>query len=186
MLAKKSPQDPDLELVLLATGKEHNPRQQEEALVALYNKYFKLIYGYFYNKTGNHTTTEDLTSETFLQFTKDLGKFQQRSSFKNWLFGIAKFILLAHLREKYQTPSELDENQAIAKFDLEEPQDNKHESILQKILEQLSPKYSQVLDLRFLQGYTIAETATELGLTPQNIKVLQHRALKKANKLANL
>jgi len=34
--------------------------------------------------------------------------------------------------------------------------------------------------LRFLRGYTLAETAREVGTTEGNVKVLQHRALKRA------
>jgi RNA polymerase sigma-70 factor (ECF subfamily) len=37
-----------------------------------------------------------------------------------------------------------------------------------------------VLELRFLRGYSIVETAREMGITPENVKVIQHRALAKA------
>jgi RNA polymerase sigma-70 factor (ECF subfamily) len=41
-----------------------------------------------------------------------------------------------------------------------------------------------VLELRFLRGYTIGETASEMGVTPENVKVIQHRALARAVRLA--
>ena len=48
------------------------------------------------------------------------------------------------------------------------------------LLEALPERYCRVLDLRFLRGYSIQETAQELGITPENVQVIQHRALAKA------
>jgi RNA polymerase sigma-70 factor (ECF subfamily) len=39
-----------------------------------------------------------------------------------------------------------------------------------------------VLELRFLQGCSLKETAEALGITEGNAKVIQHRALLKAAK----
>jgi RNA polymerase sigma-70 factor (ECF subfamily) len=48
------------------------------------------------------------------------------------------------------------------------------------VLNRLPARYRRVLELRFLQGYSIEETAQELGITPGNVKVIQYRALAKA------
>ncbi len=48
------------------------------------------------------------------------------------------------------------------------------------LLATLSARDQEVLTLRFLRGYTLAETATAMGTTEGNVKVLQHRALKRA------
>ncbi|MCA1598553.1 MAG: hypothetical protein LC769_05940 [Chloroflexi bacterium] len=37
-----------------------------------------------------------------------------------------------------------------------------------------------MLELRFLRGYTLSETARELAMSEGNVKVVQHRALKRA------
>jgi RNA polymerase sigma-70 factor (ECF subfamily) len=49
-----------------------------------------------------------------------------------------------------------------------------------EILSKLSPNYRRVLELRFLQGCSLKETAQAMGITEGNAKVLQHRALHKA------
>ena len=41
----------------------------------------------------------------------------------------------------------------------------------------------RVLELRFLQGYSLREAASALNVTISNIKVLQHRALRRAAEL---
>jgi RNA polymerase sigma-70 factor (ECF subfamily) len=54
------------------------------------------------------------------------------------------------------------------------------ESYLERVLSALPERYRRVLELRFLSGMTIRETAEVMGLTPENVKVIQHRALARA------
>jgi RNA polymerase sigma factor (sigma-70 family) len=48
------------------------------------------------------------------------------------------------------------------------------------VLEQLPDNYRRILELRFLQGHSIKESAAALGVSVANAKVLQHRALRLA------
>jgi len=54
------------------------------------------------------------------------------------------------------------------------------------IMAQLPKNYREVLHYRFLQNYSIKETARQLGLTEANVKVLQFRALKRAAELRTM
>ena len=51
-------------------------------------------------------------------------------------------------------------------------------------LARLSAREQAVLRLRFLEGRSVADTAAELGLSPGNLKVIQHRALRRAAGIA--
>ena len=44
----------------------------------------------------------------------------------------------------------------------------------------LPDNYRRILELRFLQGYSVREAAAALGVSVANAKVLQHRALRLA------
>ena len=48
------------------------------------------------------------------------------------------------------------------------------------VLEMLPDNYRRILELRFLQGYSVREAAAALGVSVANAKVLQHRALRLA------
>lgn len=162
---------------------------EEEAFIQLYYQNVEKLYLFLFRKVSNKTDAEDLVSETFYQALKNIKKFSFKSSFKNWLFGIAKHLLLAYYREKYQKGTvELDDvmAQTIAEPDLPEetPQDKQKVTFTQKILDKLSENYRKVIELRFLKGYTVAETAKAMKISEENAKVVQHRALKKANELA--
>ena len=51
---------------------------------------------------------------------------------------------------------------------------------VKQVLERLPQRYALVLELRFLQRMTVAETATRMGISHGNAKILQYRALRKA------
>ena len=53
------------------------------------------------------------------------------------------------------------------------------------LLDQLPERYREVLTLRFLKGYSIKETAHEMGITENHAKVLQFRAVQKAATLGH-
>lgn len=160
---------------------------EEEAFIHLYHQHVSQLYRFVYSKLNNQQDAEDLTSETFYQALKNLSNFSGKSTFKNWLYGIAKHLILAKYRERYsQSTVELDENVAFGEHEIhEDPAENqKKAEMLNAILKELPQNYRSVLELRFLKGYTVVETADAMGITEENAKVLQHRALKKANQLS--
>lgn len=160
---------------------------EEEAFIQIYHQHVSSLYRFIFSKVNNQQDTEDLTSETFYQALKNLGSFSGKSSFKNWLYGIAKHLILAKYRERYnESTIELDENAAFEELKTSEGSEEHEKKVrfLDHILTLLPQNYRQVLELRFLKGYSIIETADALGISEENAKVLQHRALKKANQLA--
>ena len=48
------------------------------------------------------------------------------------------------------------------------------------MLEALPDNYRRILELRFLEGCSIKDSATAMGVSVANAKVLQHRALELA------
>jgi RNA polymerase sigma-70 factor (ECF subfamily) len=51
---------------------------------------------------------------------------------------------------------------------------------VRSLLERLPESYRRVLELRFLQRLSVAETARAMGITDGNARVLQYRALRRA------
>jgi len=58
------------------------------------------------------------------------------------------------------------------------------DQVVAALLDALPERYRRVLELRFLKGYSVQETANEMAITPENVKVIQHRALAKAVQLS--
>ncbi len=157
----------------------------EMAFTALYEVYLQPIYRFIFAKVGNKTEAEDLTQIAFTKMLQSLKSFQFQSSFKTWLYRIAVNTIMDYWREHYKHQTVNLENfleilpDKEPVFDDEESIDRKEKKV-EEILSGLGGDQQKVLELRFLKGYSIKETAEELELSESNVKVIQHRALKKA------
>ena len=173
----------------LAILAEKAQKGDENALIALYNHFLNPIYRYVYAKVGNVQETEDITSEVFLKMVRNLQSFKGESSFKNWLYKIAKNTLADYWRAHYNKSTiSMEEFLEIKLVSQSNPGDDEDiekemfekEKRVKKILNSLPENYRQILDLRFLKDYSIRDIAKELKISISNVKVLQYRALKKA------
>ncbi|MFH0805133.1 MAG: sigma-70 family RNA polymerase sigma factor [Patescibacteria group bacterium] len=170
-------------------------RGDENALCQLYERYLPLLYRYCYAQSGHRETAEDLTSDIFLKMVRQLGSFRGQSSFKNWLYAIAKRTVADYWRYHYRHPyvplEDFHQDTHASPRAGSDDQDIEQltgisEARVQEVLAALPENYRQVLECRFLSSMTIAETAAALQESETNIKVLQHRALKKAASLFNI
>lgn len=166
----------------------------KDALEALYSNFYNQIYYYVYSRVNDQHYAQEITSDTFLSLVEGIKKYEGKSSFKNYLFGICKNKLRDYIRNKYKSSDFiLESNFAENTFDhvaTEEVEDldeveyrNKIRKILNKIKKSMKARYAVVLDLRFNQMNSVEETAKMLNLTPNNVKVIQHRAIKQAKNI---
>lgn len=71
-----------------------------ERIRNLYELHKEAIFRYFLRMSGNWEEAGELTQETFFQVCLSFYRFRQESTFKTWLFSIARNVYLKHLREK--------------------------------------------------------------------------------------
>lgn len=147
----------------------------QKALEILIKRYLKPIYIFAYHHTkGQKEVAEDLTQEIFLKMWKNLKRYDHQKSFKNWLFTIAKNTLIDHLRKNKRTISLL-ETFAQSKESFEKVFDTT--LTLKEAIQKLSPKYRQVLDLYYWQGFNFKEIAEILKEPINTVKSRHHRAI---------
>ena len=165
----------DTQLVALAQ-KGHS-----EAVAQLYDKYFDAIYRYCYWQTNRQEEiAQDLTQDVFVQMAKSIKNFRGDGSFKNWLYTIAKRQITAWVSQKYDAElTPLFDNIPDEEDFIDPEKQQEKVELLNKVLNNLKPKARNVLRLRYLRNYSVAETAQELKLTESNVKVITHRSLKK-------
>src|SRR5215210_3040290 len=110
---------------------------------------------------GRRENAEDLTEEVFLKVLQRLGSYQFRGMpFSAWLYRIARNHMIDYLRTRPR--------HNISSID-------RHE--LADALAQLTAVQREVISLRFLHGYTTAETAQVVGKSEDAVKKLQARGL---------
>lgn len=92
--------------VLIGKGKSaQSKREQFEALAyphmdALYNTALRL--------TRNQFDAEDLVQEVYLRAFRFLGKFEEGTNFKAWIFKILTNTFINHYRKKSRTPQSVE------------------------------------------------------------------------------
>jgi RNA polymerase sigma-70 factor (ECF subfamily) len=156
-------------------------------LEQIYARYLGPIYRFLYRRVGNREDAEDLTAETFLKAFRHLDMSRSETSTVHWLYIVAGTVAADHWRRYYRhgTLVPYEDLQPDSEETASPPGRSDAERRVADTLACLPEQYRRVLELRFLLGYSVQETAQELGVTPGNAKVLQHRALAKAARLGS-
>lgn len=160
----------------------------QQALADLYDWYMPRVYRYAVARLGNTTDAEDLTEEVFLKMLGAIGSFRWRDvPFSSWLFRIAHNHVATHFRRTAQrggSTMEIPLELADGRHDLAasvEEQITMEEVRRAAML--LPDAQREVIALRFAVGLSIADTAKALGKREGNVKVLQHKAVARLQKL---
>lgn len=146
---------------------------------AIYQRHFTFIYQVLLGKVRNRADAEDLTAEVFIRAMGPLRTTASEHEIRGYLLAAARTILADHWRRTLSQPT------TTLHDDIPEPaltaavaDDGKPQ--VRAILARLPERYRQILELRFLCSCSLREVADELGITVNNAKVLQHRALSRA------
>ncbi len=162
--------------------------EEPSDLAQVFKHYVDPVHRFMYSHVGNREDAEDLTSEVFVKAARLLDGKRSNTSIAAWLFTVARTVLADHWRKYYRrgVTVELDEFRLgvlLPETARTEPSDADAQ-LLERTMQSLSDRYRRVLELRFLLGYTVQETAAEMGISSDNVKVLQHRALARAVAIA--
>jgi RNA polymerase sigma factor (sigma-70 family) len=145
---------------------------------AIYRDNATWVYRTMFARVGNKADAEDLTAEVFLAALRPLRVSASIPEVRSYLRATARTVLAAHWRTTLGREVTFIEDTAAAP-DSEEAISMAPQRV-RVVLEALPENYRRILELRFLQGCSIKDSATEMGVSVANAKVLQHRALQAA------
>lgn len=149
----------------------------------MYHKYADDIYRFIFVHVRDQQLAEDLTADTFTSAWKHIDTFEARHP-RAWLYTIARNRITDHWRKKQTVPieeaAEIESEAALP----DEVLDSKIQAKRTiKAVMRLPQDMKSVIVLRFMQGYSVRQTAEALNLTESNVRVVQYRALKKLKKV---
>ena len=158
---------------------------------AVYRDNVDRIYRLMFAKVGNRPDAEDLTAEVFLAALRPLRVSASMGEVRAYLTATARTVLAGYWRrtlgrEITTIAEELESAAADAALRAASPASADPSEVagrMDKVLDQLPEQYRRVLRMRFLEGYSVRDTAAALGVSVGNAKVLQHRALRRAAQL---
>ncbi|MGV0779621.1 RNA polymerase sigma factor [Mycolicibacterium sp. XJ775] len=147
---------------------------------AVYDDNVTWVYRLLYARLGSRADAEDLTSEVFLAALRPLRLSASVAEVRSYLRTTARTVLAAHWRATMgREITAIEDDIAAAERESDSGTSTAPQRVAE-VLAQLPPQYRRVLELRFLQGCSVRESANDMGVSVANAKVLQHRALRLA------
>jgi RNA polymerase sigma-70 factor (ECF subfamily) len=118
----------------------------------LYQKYKSTIFSYVYYLCGDYASAEEICQDIFLKVYLNISKFEGRSSFKTWIYRIAKNTYLDFIRNETKVgnfakqESNLDKDLWVEKVGPEDHVLNMEvKERIRKTLKQMSDKYRIII-----------------------------------------
>jgi len=154
----------------------------------LYERYNKMLFGYFFKLSRNQVLSEDMVNDVFLKILHAKNKYRGDGIFKVWMFKIARSIFIDNYnRNKRQIVKEniygnsINGKTAEDSHLLLEQKDNKQ--LVHQALRRLNKKEQEVIILSKLDELKYKEVAEILNCTEEAAKVRTFRALKNLKKV---
>lgn len=160
-----------------------------------YDNYHHDLYQFIFFMVKDKETCEDLVQEVYIKVIKSYESFKGDSSEKTWLFSIARHITIDYFRSmkrKRKRISEFfdwnekgqliqDQNPLPEEIALQ----NERMKNVYRYLDKCNNDQKSVLVLRYIQAFSIQETADILNFSVSKVKTTQHRGIKTLRKYIN-
>lgn len=165
---------------------------EAEAFGLLYDRYVDTVFRFVYHRVGNRQIAEDLISDTFLRALMRIGSFTwQGRDLGAWLVTIARNLVADHYKSgRYRFEIALGDGLDADGPD-PGPEGTPESTVVEHLMNatlltavrQLNPDQRQCIVLRFLRGYSVAETARAMRRNEGAVKALQYRAVRRLARL---
>ena len=160
--------------------------KDRQAFGVLYETYSQAIYHYLWLRLPDEHLAEDLMGEVFVRAMNGLPRYTDRGlPFGAWLFRIAHDRLVDYYRQSARRPwADLDENLTS---ELPNPdalvEIREKARAISEALRKLTDDQRDVVQFRFIEDWSLEDTARMMNKSVNAVKALQHRALAMLNRL---
>ena len=145
----------------------------------LVRSYFDGLCAFIYGMTGDRGQSEELADDTFYRLAVKKPRYDQKSSFKTWLYSIGRHVAADALRKAKTDPaSSIDDEPSASDGDTPEKtylQDERKKT-LYAAMNKLKAEYRQVLWLTFFENMSAEEVSLVMHKSKNNVYTLLCRA----------
>jgi RNA polymerase sigma-70 factor (ECF subfamily) len=162
-------------------------RRDPELLDQLIEQYQFRLFRYLVYITGDRTRAEDFFQETWIRVLERGHQYDGKSRFEGWLFAIARNLVIDWQRQRkvasldaltdpgHEHPLQIADESAPSA--LETVLQSEQDLQVHGAMEQIAPRYREVLLLRFQEELQIEEIAAVLGTPLSTVKSRLYRGL---------
>ncbi|MEM7039938.1 MAG: RNA polymerase sigma factor [Bacteroidota bacterium] len=143
---------------------------------ALYNKYYRKMFGVCMRYTQNRDVAEDVLQDGFIKVFKNIGSFKGKGSLEGWVRRIMVNTALEHHRKQAKMYPVVDLDQAM-------DEDAGHDIVAKmssdeilELIQALPPGFRTIFNLYAIEGFTHREIAEKLGISEGTSKSQLARA----------
>lgn len=152
----------------------------QDAIAVLYRALNPLLLRYF--RANAAPVAEDLTQEVWLGAAPRLHTFEgDEMQFRTWLFTVARRRLVDHWRMTGRRVTEVHDEIEASSTDADDPSSHLvGEAAIAELTAGLTDEQREVIVLRVVGGLSVEEVASIVDKSPGAVRVIQHRAVRKA------
>jgi RNA polymerase sigma-70 factor, ECF subfamily len=132
------------------------------------------LFGYVYSLLGDHNRAADVVQETNLVLWRKIEEFDPSRQFLPWAFAVARFQVMAHLRDHKRDRLLLDAELAEALSGEVQRQVEQIDTVraaLRACLQLLPPANRELVEHRYVRGMSLANVAAATDRTVGAIKI---------------
>ncbi len=148
---------------------------------SVYQLYFSDVFYYLRSLSGDRSTAEELTQETFFRALRAIDSFDGHKDIRAWLFTIAKHVYIDHCRqEKHRAGEALDEALPDSGPSFTETLTDRDTAYrVHQLLHQMPEPYKEVFSLRVFGELPFEQIGGLFGKSPGWARVTYYRAKQK-------
>ncbi len=156
-----------------------------ERFAPLYNKYYRQIFNYIYQRMDSKESAFDITSQVFLKALTNLPKYEYRGvPFASWLYRIAHNEVMQLFRSNKDRRA-INCDVSDLRHLCEETETNFYDDYIPQLkaaIESLKEEELHLVEMRYFEKRSFKEIADILTITEVNAKVRMHRIIEKLKK----
>jgi RNA polymerase sigma-70 factor, ECF subfamily len=154
----------------------------------LFDRYYDVVYRYVLFRMGDRSFAEDVTQETFVRALRRISSVSyQGRDIGAWFVTIARNLIFDHVKSsRYRlehSTGEIIELSPSTNGPEQQVLEGATNDELLRCIRKLNADQQECIQLRFLQGLSVAETAQAMDRNEGAVKALQHRAVRRLAQL---
>lgn len=158
-------------------------RGEPQLAAVIYERYFDVLYGYLRSTLGNSADAEDVTQQVFEAMFEALAgdALWRIRSMRQWLFAVARNRAIDHRRKhdrvEVRAPEEMSECHGESSRHRQGTGWVFDDAALGRAVRRLPQRQREVVLLRYVGDFDLAEIAAIIGVSEGSVKEAHHRAL---------